>query len=567
MSVGIQANAAPVAGANNAPVPLQPLPTCSKRVRVAAVALAIFSAIALAVSVSHHPLAIAAHSIVGGATVLSGIAIVGIISSLAIAIFFVAYNLKANAILKQKLDQWVLTGGLPTSQANRQIAADQILYAFLHDRTALMIADLNLTNLPKEIGYLTNLEWLNLSRNQLTELPPEVRSLTNLKDISLSHNRLTELTPEIGSLTNLESLTLSHNQLTALPQEIISLTKLVWLDLSRNTNFTSLPMTLANCSQLTHLNIEGTQIPSAMRDGIVNRAQAARLAGCFLTLPSRVATWKSYGNVDYDFQFLSDEQKFSHEQQGQIGEWLLRLELCQDFQHKRAELANLVCRMLKALDDSPQFKDAFFAKIAENLDRCDDRASMLLNMIYTDFRMYITDPYATNNEKFALLEGIAKTLALRKALESMIANYERTNDILGESVEIFLYYETRLKDRLKLVTAIENMHYAEMGSAPNVVDETQLVAAVEESFSRILASLDGLDKILEKDQNYMMAKTKIEEETSAEMELVEKQVEDDNWDKIKFPNYVDAMNAVRDKRDLALAALKLQHVQRIPGTN
>ena len=219
------------------------------------------------------------------------------------------------------------------------------------------------------------------------------------------------------------------------------------------------------------------------------------------------------------------------------------------------------------LDDSPQFKDAFFAKIAENLERCDDRASMLLNMIYTDFRMYITDPNDTNKEKFALLVGIAKTLALRKALESMIANYERTNGILGESVEIFLYYETRLKDRLKLVTAIENMHYAEMGRAPNVVDETQLVAAVEESFSRILASLDGLDKILEKNQNYMMAKTKIEEETSAEMELVEKQVEDDNWDKIKFPNYVDAMNAVRDKRDLALAALKLQHVQRIPGTN
>ena len=48
----------------------------------------------------------------------------------------------------------------------------------------------NLTNLPKEIGNLTQLNTLYLTHNNLTELPTEIGNLNNLKFLDLSNNDL-----------------------------------------------------------------------------------------------------------------------------------------------------------------------------------------------------------------------------------------------------------------------------------------------------------------------------------------------------------------------------------------
>jgi len=47
----------------------------------------------------------------------------------------------------------------------------------------LYLFDYQLTELPKEIGNLTNLTELNLTGNELTELPKEIGNLTNLTKI------------------------------------------------------------------------------------------------------------------------------------------------------------------------------------------------------------------------------------------------------------------------------------------------------------------------------------------------------------------------------------------------
>ena len=44
----------------------------------------------------------------------------------------------------------------------------------------LDLSDMKLTELPAEIGQITNLTQLNLSRNSLSSLPPEIGQLTNL---------------------------------------------------------------------------------------------------------------------------------------------------------------------------------------------------------------------------------------------------------------------------------------------------------------------------------------------------------------------------------------------------
>jgi hypothetical protein len=89
----------------------------------------------------------------------------------------------------------------------------------------LMFSHNYLTELPKEIGQLTNLQSLRIGgRNLLTKLPKEIGQLTNLQSLVIGGNmggiNLTELPKEIGQLTNLQILKLGGNKLTDIPKEL-----------------------------------------------------------------------------------------------------------------------------------------------------------------------------------------------------------------------------------------------------------------------------------------------------------------------------------------------------------
>ena len=110
-----------------------------------------------------------------------------------------------------------------------------------------------LTNIPSEIGNLTNLNLLSLSYNKLTNLPFEIGKLTNLTDLYLNNNKLASIPSEIGNLINLTTLYLGNNKLTNLPSEIRKLTHIIELYLHNNE--------LTNKSQI--------QINSWFKNGVV----------------------------------------------------------------------------------------------------------------------------------------------------------------------------------------------------------------------------------------------------------------------------------------------------------
>jgi Leucine-rich repeat (LRR) protein len=111
------------------------------------------------------------------------------------------------------------------------------------------------TEIPAEIGKLTNLQYLDLCKAfELKKIPKEIGLLKNLKMIRLSLTEVSSIPKEIGNLSQLRILWISSNNLTEIPKEIGNLTNLVDLDIHSN-NIPEIPNEICNLTSLTSLNI------------------------------------------------------------------------------------------------------------------------------------------------------------------------------------------------------------------------------------------------------------------------------------------------------------------------
>ena len=119
---------------------------------------------------------------------------------------------------------------------------------------ALDLSKQKLTEFPREIFQLTNLNILNLKKNKLEEIPDSIFVLKNLQELYLSKNKLIEINDSIYGLGQLKIIDLSENKIsvisyklsylnqlkefhlwglpiTKIPQEIYDLPELVFLDI------------------------------------------------------------------------------------------------------------------------------------------------------------------------------------------------------------------------------------------------------------------------------------------------------------------------------------------------
>ena len=120
-----------------------------------------------------------------------------------------------------------------------------------------------LTELPKSLGQLTQLQSLDLANNQLTVLPEWVGQLIQLDELSLAYNRLKALPQSMRRLKALTILDLDGNELVELPEWIGKLSKLTILAIT-GMNLVALPMSLGALTRLSNLYIGGNpfgQVP------------------------------------------------------------------------------------------------------------------------------------------------------------------------------------------------------------------------------------------------------------------------------------------------------------------
>jgi Leucine-rich repeat (LRR) protein len=91
----------------------------------------------------------------------------------------------------------------------------------------LTLAGNDYKSLPAAIGFLKNLQKLDLSDNKFSTLPEEIYNLSELKELILADCDLTKLSQSLSQLQNLEVLDLRYNTtLKYLPESIKELKKL-----------------------------------------------------------------------------------------------------------------------------------------------------------------------------------------------------------------------------------------------------------------------------------------------------------------------------------------------------
>jgi hypothetical protein len=125
-------------------------------------------------------------------------------------------------------------------------------HLFLHSATLRVLPDL--------VGEFTELESLSATGVKLTRLSGELGRLTKLKNLNLSRNpELTSLPAELAHLQSLESLALDGTGLSELPETLLQLPKLRYLDL-KATPLTSLPGWLGRMPALKRLVLRQTRV-------------------------------------------------------------------------------------------------------------------------------------------------------------------------------------------------------------------------------------------------------------------------------------------------------------------
>jgi len=123
----------------------------------------------------------------------------------------------------------------------------------------LDLSNKDITELPEEIGELTEIETLDLSFNHISKLPESIVNMVNLKELFLMRNSLTKLPENIGKLQNLKSLDVSFNPLKMLPPEIGELSDLQTFDASFCL-LRAIPPEMVNLQKISRIHFDENPI-------------------------------------------------------------------------------------------------------------------------------------------------------------------------------------------------------------------------------------------------------------------------------------------------------------------
>ncbi len=142
-------------------------------------------------------------------------------------------------------------------------------------------SNMSLEDFPEVLFFMTNLKHLNLSKNKFVTLPDNIDSLSKLEYLDVSHNKIVYLPTLINNLSKLKQFHLHNNCLTEIPQIFLQtidkkfdvshnqITSLSTINLHtdslkdvciNNNPITTFPEGFRNHQTIKYINIEQTKI-------------------------------------------------------------------------------------------------------------------------------------------------------------------------------------------------------------------------------------------------------------------------------------------------------------------
>ncbi|GLT26533.1 hypothetical protein SLA2020_015920 [Shorea laevis] len=191
------------------------------------------------------------------------------------------------------LSQSVLKGNFPNSifrfpnlknfclSGKRDLIIDLSSSNWSNPLQRLYLGDIDCgRRLPKSIGDLKSLQYLDLRCNLEGSIPASIGNLSQLTFLRLSSNNFSGQIPtSLANLTQLTLLHLSNNQFSGpIPASIGNVRQLASLDLNSNNLSGQIPPSLANLTQLSHLYLSNNQFSGPIPFSIGNLRQLTCLA-------------------------------------------------------------------------------------------------------------------------------------------------------------------------------------------------------------------------------------------------------------------------------------------------
>jgi len=330
-------------------------------------------------------------------------------------------------------------------------------------------------------------------------------------------------------------------------------------------------MTLGRCPELTYLFAAGSGIPPSIIQAILASCQALRSQAAASNLIPKIELWLRYSGVE-DSELESKcnviVEKLDPEQKVIIYEWLTRLERAADFKKNQKKLAEIVCSILKDLNNE-EFRQLALIQMKANNECCQDRAAMALNELYLCWQICCNCKNLPLNEKLKLIIQAGKTLALRNAIGVQLKEKEIGQ---GESVEIYLYLESTLAEELGLLTCIKEMSYRIFAQTQiKEISIEDLKTFVEEHYLEQAAAIPILDTLIAEDR-YSKTKNDIGLiKSRSELRLTElgdmPEKQDKETEEVfqdRYLQWASKAGEIMAQRDNAILEVKINYLNNLP---
>ncbi|XP_019189983.1 PREDICTED: putative disease resistance protein RGA1 [Ipomoea nil] len=169
----------------------------------------------------------------------------------------------------------------------------------------LRLCGCKLQKLPKEIGDLLQLRYIDLSCSNIEELPDSICSLDNLQTLRLRRCEYFSRLPEgIGNLRHLSKIYLSWSKVEELPDSICSLDNLEILNLKGCVYLSSLPEGIENLRHLRKIYLSESKVEE-LPDSIcsLDNLEILDLRGCdcLSSLPEEIGNLRHLRKIDINF--------------------------------------------------------------------------------------------------------------------------------------------------------------------------------------------------------------------------------------------------------------------------